>query len=443
MKSKMSEYNLTARQKQLLKIIVENIKEGKDIEPLIPSITLQDNQIIGIDHQFGRTLDLDLEALCEADLISGIYNSVGSKVYTVKQSGYDAVANNFGTSESGQVMDSSIKGNTPKIFLSHIHEEALLALVLKKWIEDTFPDRIKVFVSSDKKDIRAGEKWFDRIDGALGESQTFIVLCSQNSIKRPWINFETGCAWIKKVPVIAICHSGQSIHTLPRPLSDFQGLAVDDQAFIDDLLTSLAHHLELGRIPPIDKTSMSSEISNAIDSLSKIAQSSIPENAQKTVPALLSELKDGESSKIRAKAAGALGKTGRPEVLPDLMDATKDRSPGVSEAAKEAIEEILRNSSVSLDQPIDLTSLLVSHRWELIFRPPNQSKPISFLSDGSVGEGQNQNEHTWRIQNNKLELIQEDGHVHSRFNFVKETQRFIHTNDPDTRSIRDQIIQMV
>jgi hypothetical protein len=106
------------KNKQLLKIIVENIKEGKDIEPLIPSITLQDSQIIGIDHQFDRTLDLDLEALCEADLISGIYNSVGGKVYTVKQSGYDAVANNFGTSESGQVMDSSIKGNTPKIFLS-------------------------------------------------------------------------------------------------------------------------------------------------------------------------------------------------------------------------------------------------------------------------------------------------------------------------------------
>jgi hypothetical protein len=287
-----------------------------------------------------------------------------------------------------------------------------------------------VFVSSDKRDIRAGEKWFDRIDGALGESQTFIVLCSQNSIKRPWINFETGCAWIKKVPVIAICHSGQSIHTLPRPLSDFQGLAVDDQAFIDDLLTSLAHHLELGRIPPIDKTSMSSEISNAIDSLSKSTQSSIPENAQKTVPDLLSELKDGESSKIQANAARELGEIGRPEVLPALRNATNVRSPGVKEAAKKAIEAIL-------------TSLLISHSWELIFQQPDQSKSITFLQTGEIEEGQNQNEHSWRIRNHLLELIQEDGHVHSRFNFDTETQRFIHTNDPDTRSIKDQIIHMV
>lgn len=177
--------------------------------------------------------------------------------------------------------------------------------------------------------------------------------------------------------------------------------------------------------------------------LPKIAQSSIPENVQKTVPALLSELKDGESSKIRARAARTLGKISGTEVLSELMDAINDKSPGVKAAAKAAIEEIQGNSSVSLDQSIDLTSLLVSHRWELIFRPPNQSKPISFLADGSIGEGQNQNEHTWRIQNNKLELIQEDGHIHSRFNFVKETQRFIHTNDPDTLSVKNQIIQMV
>jgi hypothetical protein len=234
--NKMKEYNLTARQKQLLTIIVENINKGKDIEPLVPSITLQDSQIIGIDHKFDHTLMGDLDVLCEADLLSVAYTSRGDKVYTVKQSGYDAVSNNFEALESGQG-----KGNSEmKVFLSHIHEEAPLALVFKDWIEGSFLSLIQVFVSSDIRDIPAGKRWFDEINRALGESQAFIVLCSPNSIRRPWINFETGCAWIKEVPVIVICHSGQSISALPRPLSDIQALTIDDPEFIDKFLSSLA-----------------------------------------------------------------------------------------------------------------------------------------------------------------------------------------------------------
>jgi len=331
----MKEYNLTDRQKQLLTIIIESIKEGKDIEPLMPSITFQDSQIIGIDHKFDRTLIGDLEALCEEDLLSATYNSGGDKTYTVKQSAHDVVANNF-------------RGDTPKVFLSHIHEEAPLALVLNDWIEKAFPDQINVFVSSDEKDIPAGEKWLDKIDGALGESQAFIILCSPYSISRPWINFETGCAWVKKVPVIAICHSGQSISSLPRPLSDFQDLAIGDREFIDKLLSSLAHHLGLGKIHPIDKASMMAEISNSLEksisALSKAAQSSIPENAQKAIPPLLAALSDDYST-VRVEAVKALGKIGGPGILQALSDATKDKSPGVRAAAIEAIEKIHANSN--------------------------------------------------------------------------------------------------
>ena len=46
-----------------------------------------------------------------------------------------------------------------KIFLTHIGEEAGLAAVLKRWIEDTFPGKCEVFVSSDSDDIVPGDKW--------------------------------------------------------------------------------------------------------------------------------------------------------------------------------------------------------------------------------------------------------------------------------------------
>ena len=49
----------------------------------------------------------------------------------------------------------------------------------------------------------AGSKWLEEIDQALAAAVVLLVLCSPASLRRPWINFETGCGWIKRVP----CHS--------------------------------------------------------------------------------------------------------------------------------------------------------------------------------------------------------------------------------------------
>jgi hypothetical protein len=98
---------------------------------------------------------------------------------------------------------------------------------------------------------------------------------------------------------------------------------------------------------------------------------------------------------------------------------------------------------VLMNQSSDLFNILISHHWVLVFSPPDQSKPISFLPNGTVGDGRNQNEHTWRIQKGKLELLQEDGRVHSRFNFDKKAISFTHTNEPDTLSIKSQTIHPV
>jgi len=170
-----------------------------------------------------------------------------------------------------------------KLFLSHIHEEARLALVLKEWLETSFPSTLDAFVSSDIRDIPAGNKWLQDIDGALNECQAFLVLCSPQSLTRPWINFETGCAWIKRVPVIPICHSGLAKASLPRPLSEFQALEVANPSFVDDLISSLASHLGTARIPRIDQVSMRADIARAIEEVfrqppSNAAPPSVPSN---------------------------------------------------------------------------------------------------------------------------------------------------------------------
>ena len=152
-----------------------------------------------------------------------------------------------------------------KIFLSHISEEAPLAIVLKEWIESTFVGQCEVFVSSDKSSNPPGSRWIELLDTTLSDSKAFIVLCSPHSLQRPWINFETGCGWIKRVPIIPICHSGQKVGALPMPISLFQGLELESDSFIDDLLQrSLAPHFGVQKLPRINKPEMQSELQNAV-----------------------------------------------------------------------------------------------------------------------------------------------------------------------------------
>lgn len=150
------------------------------------------------------------------------------------------------------------------IFISHIHEEASIALVLKEWIESTFLGQRDVFVSSDNADIPVGNKWWDDVDKSLEHAVAFIVLCSPNSITRPWINFETGCGWIKKVPILPICHSGLSKGVLPLPLSRFQAVNLEDDTSITNIFSSLSKHLGYSRTPKIDEVRLRSELNEAL-----------------------------------------------------------------------------------------------------------------------------------------------------------------------------------
>ena len=64
-----------------------------------------------------------------------------------------------------------------------------------------------------------------------------------------------------------------------------------------------------------------------------------------------------------------------------------------------------------------------------------------FLPDGVIAEGNNRNEHRWRLFRKKLELLQLDGRVHSRFVYDSQEDRWKHTDEPDTLSIRGQCLE--
>lgn len=151
-----------------------------------------------------------------------------------------------------------LKGLVKKVFLSHVSNEEPLAKVLKKWIETAFEGRVKVFVSG--TDLSASEPWLDSLNKALLKAKALIVLFSPYSVTRPWVIFESGGAWVRNIPIISICHSGQKKDNLPPPLSFFQALDLASPDSFHALVQSLAKKLGLKEPPPLDEKPIVKEI---------------------------------------------------------------------------------------------------------------------------------------------------------------------------------------
>jgi len=128
-----------------------------------------------------------------------------------------------------------------KIFVSHISKEAALAEVLQKHIQKHFLGLIEVFVSSDGVSIEAGSDWLKSLKEALQEAQAVIVLCSKESVGRPWVNFEAGAAWLKDVPIIPVCHTDLKPEQIPLPLQLLQAVEAGQAGGIRRLYARLAN----------------------------------------------------------------------------------------------------------------------------------------------------------------------------------------------------------
>ena len=115
-----------------------------------------------------------------------------------------------------------------KIFISHISDEADLARAIRERLEGDFLGLIDAFVSSDTDSISAGSNWLKSVEEALKTCKVLLVLCSPQSVGRPWINFEAGVAWARKLPIVPLCHSGLEVQALPMPLSILQAAKASD-----------------------------------------------------------------------------------------------------------------------------------------------------------------------------------------------------------------------
>ena len=86
----------------------------------------------------------------------------------------------------------------PVVFISHIHEDEQCANALEQALKKALLGALEVFNSSNRRSIAAGGPWRDRIIDTLKRSATVLVLASPDSVASPWVNFETGGAWVAR-----------------------------------------------------------------------------------------------------------------------------------------------------------------------------------------------------------------------------------------------------
>jgi hypothetical protein len=126
------------------------------------------------------------------------------------------------------------------VFISYIHEDEVVARALQLFITDKLKG-LEVFVSSNQGQIYAGEVWLDKIRAELESARIVILLLSEKSIKRPWVNFEAGAAWLSNKVIIPVCVGRLGKGDLPKPYSNIQALDLRTDYYY--LLGSLCHHL--------------------------------------------------------------------------------------------------------------------------------------------------------------------------------------------------------
>jgi hypothetical protein len=127
-----------------------------------------------------------------------------------------------------------------EIFVSHRTVEAKFADALRTHLRRDFLGIPKFFISTDVTSVPAGSQWYQEVLDALRRAHLLLAICSSESVKLPWINYETGGACAREVEVIPLCHSGMTPPQLPVPLSMLEGLVLTDATGLEKLYTRIS-----------------------------------------------------------------------------------------------------------------------------------------------------------------------------------------------------------
>lgn len=135
-----------------------------------------------------------------------------------------------------------------QIFMSYFNDEESDAEDIANHLRTTFEkEDVHVFMASSFSSIAPGDQWEEKLIDTLEEADALVVLMSVDALSRPWINFEIGVAWARKMRIFFFCHKGMTPAALPRPYSSLQ--AID--------LNGITHEQKLAKVVTAVSTALS------------------------------------------------------------------------------------------------------------------------------------------------------------------------------------------
>lgn len=132
------------------------------------------------------------------------------------------------------------KNSKPVLFISHVHEDELIAKRIKNWLDEKLAKSINIFVSSDKRDsLKGGSDWWDEIRLMLNTAKCIIVLITKRSLNRNWIYFEIGGGYFQKKKILPLLINVNRTD-IKSPLNQITYLEIDKEedfkSFCSDIL---------------------------------------------------------------------------------------------------------------------------------------------------------------------------------------------------------------
>jgi hypothetical protein len=140
-----------------------------------------------------------------------------------------------------------------KLFLSHAHDEADVALKFSDWLESTFSRSVEVICTSRPSHrIGAGQGVTTGIVRHLRDSKVVLSLLTPRSIEGPWLYYEMGAAHALGLVFIPCVACGLILSVLPPQAFEFQGADLQNADDVAKLVRNLANILGLERPMKID-----------------------------------------------------------------------------------------------------------------------------------------------------------------------------------------------
>lgn len=176
---------LTDRQKNLLRDVVIGVRENRVKEPFQAIHTHGGSHILGIDINYEYSLKGDLKILDDEGFLSSTPSSNDEPIYTLFQTAYDAVDNNFQELAQMNNVPSKVKNDEAFIICAFRKELEPVCALIKK-VSSDFRIRARRV-----DEIEGDFKITTKIEQKIEEAK---IIFADLSYERPNVYFEYGYA---------------------------------------------------------------------------------------------------------------------------------------------------------------------------------------------------------------------------------------------------------